>query len=113
MKLPAKITILGDPIKIIEKPLVGKKGYWDESNATIVINKNQPRVGKLIVLIHESMHVIETMLLQNKAIKKRVTHEFITNASFGMAAILIGCGAIEGISNYDLMQFLKEDEDDE
>jgi hypothetical protein len=109
MKLPAKIATLGHPIKVKEGKLKGKLGQWDEPKGVITIEKDQPKAGKLVTLAHEALHVVETMMIQNKLIKKRIKHEFISGAAFGVVAILAGVGAIKGIKLADLMNLEEAD----
>jgi hypothetical protein len=110
MKLPVKTDILGDEIIIQEAALEGKLGQWDESSSTITIKSGQSEFGKRVILLHEIMHVVETMLLQNGVIKKRITHEFITTASFGICALLTAAGALEGLTVENIKDFVAEQE---
>jgi len=109
MKLPTTFHALGAPITVEEQDLQGQGlGFWDESTRTIVIEKNQPAMGKLITLVHEAMHVVETMMIENGAIKRRVSHDFITGSAFALATILVHTGAIEGVTPEDWAAFVKE-----
>ncbi len=116
MKFPTKITILGDTINVIEKKFTGKnkskKGYFDTTKGIIAINKDIPKIGKFITLIHEAMHVVEVILLQNKVIKKHIDHDFIGGCSFGLAVILIACGAVKGITEKHLIKFWEDERND-
>jgi hypothetical protein len=106
MKLPIKTNILGDEITICENELSGKLGQWDEAEGTITIHKNQPEYGKRIILIHEVLHVVETIMLQQGILKKRINHDFIHNAAFGICALLTAAGMIEGMSEEDIYNFI-------
>lgn len=108
MKLPVKTEILGDEITIQEGKLENKFGQWDESTSTITIRDDLPKFGKRIILLHEIMHVVETMMLQNGIIKERLEHQFINAASFGICALLAATGALEGITMEDFNDFVRE-----
>lgn len=107
MKLPIKTTVLGDEINIVEAPLEDKLGQWDESTSTITINSEQSEYGKRIILIHEVLHVIETMMIQNEMLDRRVNHEFIQGASFGITALLTASGMLDGLTEKDYFDFIE------
>lgn len=108
MKLPIKTDILGDDITIQEGALTGKLGQWDESTSTITLKSGQSEFGKHVILLHEILHVVETMLLQNGAIKTRIDHDFITNASFGICALLTAAGVFNDLQEKDVIRFVEE-----
>lgn len=107
MKLPVTFRSLGDPITIEERDLDGPLGYWDEGAATIALDAAQPDAGKLVALLHEAMHVVESMMIQNGAIKRHVSHDFITGSAFAIATILVHAGAIEGVNAHDWKRFVR------
>lgn len=83
----------------------------DKSNKDkflVAINPDQPEAGKHVVLIHELLHVIEKLLIRNKIIKRRVDHEFITNAPAALLHILTYLGFYKGISFKQLTRFMKK-----
>jgi len=107
MKLPVTFRALGASITIEEKK-ISALGQWDERTGSIALNPDQEEMGKFIILIHEAMHVVETMMLQNKSLKRRVNHDFISGAAYGLAAILVHAGAVEGFTAKDWKKWNKK-----
>lgn len=108
MVLPKKIKIGDLVIKIKQENIHPKKGQWDEKTKTITIHKDLPPAGKLVILIHEMLHVTETVLISNKQMKKRVNHDFISAASFGIAYLLSSCDFFSKVAfNIDNLKKLK------
>lgn len=108
MKLPLTTTILGDEITITEGKLNGKLGQWDEATSTITLDSDLPAYGKIVILIHEIMHVIESMLLDNKIIQERIDHEYINGGAFGICALLTSAGVISGMTEKDVHDFIEQ-----
>ena len=69
---------LGHPIRIRrgETP-PGILGTWDEATGTITLRADLDEASALIILLHEAMHVVESAMVQNGAIPRRVHHDFI------------------------------------
>jgi len=112
MKKRVTFKALGAPITVVQKALPANRwGHFDERNGEIAIESDQPEFGKLVILLHESMHVVETMLIQGKRMKRRVPHEFVTSAAFALATILVHAGAAGDISPRDWRAFVKADVD--
>lgn len=109
MKLPVTFRALGAPITIQEKE-IPNLGSWDERTGAITIAPGQSEMGKVTILLHEALHVVETMMIQNKYLKRRVSHDFITGAAFGLATILVHAGAIQGVTPADWKAFVREGE---
>jgi len=87
------IETLGDPLTIKEADETGDKlGYFDERNGEIRVNKNQPWVGKNIVLLHELLHVVDIMLVQSGAKKRRMNHGELHNLAPNLLAVLVAAG---------------------
>ena len=91
--LPSKLILPGEEeIPVKEREYLGKKGalgYYDEKKFEIVIKRNQPEAAKHITLVHEIIHVIETALLNEGIIKKRINHQFITQLAGLLVATLV------------------------
>lgn len=45
-------------------------------------------IDRAYILIHEAMHVTETMMIDNDLMKKRINHDFIEAASYTICALL-------------------------
>lgn len=97
MILPVTFKSLGAAITIREEDLTEGLGCWDERTGTITLRSGLDPMGKLVILVHEAMHAVESMLIQNGAIKRRVDHDFIEGAAFGLATILVYAGAVQGV----------------
>lgn len=85
-----------------------KKGYYDEGKTTIVINKNQSKVGKQIVLIHEMLHAIDAQFLAIGLSKKRMSHKLIQNLAPNLLMLFVFSGYWKGVSKVELKKFFKE-----
>ena len=62
-------------------------GYWNPATAEIVIDIDQSREEKDIVLIHEAMHAVAEILKQAGHIKKLPDHRFIETAASNLLHI--------------------------
>lgn len=101
MRLPVKLNVCDT--EIIESNLIEKLGYFDSENNRIVIDENQPLAGKIVTLIHEAMHLSEEMQLAQGIIKKRINHDFITNAAFAIAMVLAGTDCLSDVTDDELL----------
>jgi hypothetical protein len=106
--LPVEI-VMGDGICIPVKEEVlsgGQLGCWDESEGDITITPDQPKVVKHIILIHEFLHVAESLLLGNGLIKRRTGEAFVTNAAPILLALLVNSGLYNGVTPDELAEML-------
>ena len=99
---------LGDPIRVVEGDASGGLGYWDPGTGTIVIDKEQPEPGKHVVLLHELMHLTETMLLQSGLIKTEVDHGWITMMAPNLLLLLVKSGMYTGVPEAELVEWMSE-----
>lgn len=83
---------LGHPIRIRRGDTGKALGTWDDRTGTITLRHDLDDAEALIILLHESMHVVESAMVQNGAIPRRVSHDFIGGAAFGLATLLVGAG---------------------
>lgn len=107
MKLPITTDILGAEINIKEEPFSDgeKVGEWHEGRGIVTIKSNEPEFGKHITLVHEFIHIAETMALQNGLINERIDHDFIYLISYVISALLVECGALVGLTRKDVEDF--------
>jgi hypothetical protein len=110
MKLPVTFRSLGAPITIKEQEIPDALGSWDEATGVLSLKPGQSEMGKVIILLHEALHVVETMMIQNGTLSRRVNHGFITGAAFGLGTILMHAGAIQGVTREDWEAFVKEED---
>jgi hypothetical protein len=82
-------------------------GYWDPG-VEVVIEENQPELGKLIILVHELLHVIDDHLVAAGVTKRRTQHEFIRNAAFPLVAMLAQNGFLKDFPSEEADAFLAE-----
>jgi hypothetical protein len=77
------ITQLGPfNVRVIHRPdMVDGLGNWDETTGEINLRDHPSTIPGAIILIHESMHMAESILLQEGIIEQRVPEEFIENAA--------------------------------
>jgi hypothetical protein len=68
-------------------------GYLDKEKPEIVIKKDQPEAGKHIVLVHEIIHMAELLMIEEGIIKRRPSHEFVSN----LAGILVATLVLSGL----------------
>jgi hypothetical protein len=99
----------GDPVtvKFVDGIEGHNLGAWDERTGTIYIDKNQPKAGQCVVLVHELLHMSETMLRQVGIVKNEIDHEYITNAAPLILAALVDMGLFSGIGPDDLTEWLE------
>lgn len=105
---PFTITAFGTPIKVREASLKYALGSWNETTGEILIEKDQPEIGKYVVLIHELLHLAETMCLQAGIIKRRVSHKFIGSAPVILFMSLVEAGFWSGTDPAAALKFVEE-----
>ena len=90
MKFPKTIlTPAGEEIPLRMADLKGKGlGYWSLTKKEIVIEDNQPDAGKLVILVHEMLHLIDDQLVAAGALKRRTQHGFIHNSALPLVGLL-------------------------
>lgn len=92
-------------VSIREGPLPrGKYGEWDETTGIVTIAEDQHPIGKHVVLIHELLHVTESLLLQDGVIRRRVGEAFVTNAAPILLGLLICAGRYNGAAETGLAE---------
>jgi hypothetical protein len=95
-------------IQVAEPDSVGALGTWNPETWTLKIDPNQTPEQQLVILIHELLHFVETCMLVNGQMTRKVNHKFITNGAFGLAATLVHSGVIKGITPEAWDQFWEE-----
>lgn len=80
-------TRLGGRITVRTAAKVKGLGYLDERTGEIVISDKQPRIAKFVVLMHELLHAVDCQLV-GRVTKRRVAHDWITNAAPTLLALL-------------------------
>lgn len=105
---PFIIQTAGDPVRVVQAEVDGAYGCFDERTGEIRIDPRQPAMGKHIVLIHEALHMAESMLLQAGIIDEHVSHEFITQAAPVVLHVLASGGLHRAVSLGELNAFMAE-----
>lgn len=98
----------GAPIRLRLVDELDSFGAWDETTGEILIKRDQPKVGKYIVLLHELLHMSETLLKQGGIIKRRISHDFITHAAPLMLAFLVDGGIVTDVTPDEMTAFIEE-----
>ena len=90
---------LGAVVTIREATLGdGILGSWNGKTGTILIAQGQTDAGRLVTLLHESMHLAESMMKQNGHIKRCVTHAFVEGAAYALAIVLARAGVLRDVT---------------
>jgi hypothetical protein len=92
-------------ILVTELDSPGALGTWNPETWTLKIAPGQTREQQLVILIHELLHYVETCMIANGQMKRKVNHGFITNGAYGLAATLVHSGVIKGIKPEDWDDF--------
>ena len=111
MKTPITIRELGEPITIVEEPVGegwGRLGYFDERTGRIVIGSEQPEAGKHIVLVHEILHLVDSMMRQAGVTRRRADHRWVESAAPNLLALLVLAGVYTGVSKSDMLAFMHD-----
>lgn len=85
-------------------------GYFDESTGRVVIEREQPEIGKHVILVHELLHVVESALAQVGI--QRPPEEFVTNAAPILLGLLIRAGVYTAADIDDLCEFMDGERED-
>lgn len=107
-KFPEKVNIFGADIYIREARLHGPLGRFECDTGTIWIEEDQRWEGKCIIFIHEMLHAVNELLIQNGFCKRHIDHRFIEGASPAILAFLIQAGLVTEMSIEDLLRFLQQ-----
>lgn len=102
-----EIKTLGDTIKVVERNLekenVSCRGYWNPKTGEIVIDSRLDEADKYAVLIHEYMHLIDDIMIQNGIYKKRTPHIAIESIADNLLVLLVLSGLFKGLTKEDAM----------
>lgn len=110
LPLPVSFDDLGVPLSIVRRAYDEKHGQFDPRIGEVAIGDHHCAFGERVILIHEAMHVAETMLIESGFMKRRISHAFITAAAYGMAVILYRAGAFPDLTDEDLEAFQRQEE---
>lgn len=88
-KIPNQLSIADEIITIEETKLDGKLGCIDTAKSKIYIETNQPPIGKVIILIHEMLHLVDEQCKAQKVYKKGLTEKQIENVAGVLTLILL------------------------
>lgn len=105
MRIPSTIDALGVSVHVRyarkgELP-EGVKGSWrttGEASGEVLIRRGLPAAGRVVIVLHELMHAIDDMMVANGTTKRRIPHTWIEGGAFGLAALLVHLGAIDGVT---------------
>lgn len=95
-------------LQIIEGKME-KLGVYSPDKRTITINANLSNVEKNITLVHEFIHVTETMLLNAGIIKKRFRHTDTDHVAMNLVFLLVLSGKYKGISKKEMVDYWSEE----
>jgi hypothetical protein len=90
---------------LVTEPEGGALGTWNPETWTLKVSPNQTPEQQLVILIHELLHFVETCMIANEQMSRKVNHSFITNGAYGLAATLVHSGVIKGIKPEDWDDF--------
>ena len=117
--LPFTIDILGDPIHVrywkegdpplggIDEPLA----CFDERDGTVIIRQGEEGPGLRILIAHEFMHIIETLLIQQGILEQRVPHDYITHGAAGIILLMAEAGMLD-IPKEDVREFFRASDEE-
>ncbi len=98
----------GDPIQLKEGHVDDGLASFDERNGELIIRGDLPEAGKHVVLIHELLHLAESMCEQAGILDERVNHDFIHQAAPVILAALVDCGFYTGIGLQEMKEFIDQ-----
>lgn len=104
--IPSSIKFADKKIKVIQKKLGGKLGCLDINCNTIFIEKDQMEIGKMVILIHELIHLADLLNVESKIYKKGLTETQVESIAGILTILLISNNIISGFSNKDIISFL-------
>ena len=92
-ELPSSLVVApGQSWPIVEEYLDGALGCTDFGEGVIYIEKDQPKVGKHLILLHEAIHVACEKLIEAGIIKRQPKEQFVTYLAGTLFGILAGSG---------------------
>lgn len=114
--IPSEIKVAPDyaiPVKIVAglKPL----GQWSEPDSEIRLQAEQPDAGKLLVLIHEMIHMAETQLIAARVlglfyayvIRPIWGEQLVENLSSFLFQWMACSGMLSGITPEEAAEFIE------
>jgi hypothetical protein len=104
---PLRITALGDPITIREGRVPGGGlGACHTGTGEILIDPDQPEVGKHVTLLHELLHLVDEQMRRCGITRRRIDHRWVESAAPNLLALLVFAGLYRGVSTKDLAAFM-------
>lgn len=100
-------TNSGQSFPVVQKTLACGLGYFDPNTAEIAIHKDQPEIGKWIILVHEMIHLICAGLKQDGTIKREPNHKTITYLAGSLVAMMACSGMLKGVNGEHVREFVK------
>lgn len=92
----------------IKEAKLNKLGHWDPKRKEIVLSTKQKSwVGKNITLLHEIIHATDDAMIGAGIRKKRISHNWIENASMNLLLFFVLAGLWRGISKKQIVRFYK------
>lgn len=90
--IPDRLTILGETILILERPMADLHGAWDEESGVVTIDPRQDEYSKRETLLHELMHVVESKVKADGGIRRSVAHNYIDQGAPWLLLLLSALG---------------------
>lgn len=104
--IPVSIRVaINKSIPVIQKSLSGPLGYFDGKAEEIAIEKDQPEIGKWIILIHELIHAIDEQYVSRGLYKQRLTEKQVESISAGLFACLTLSGGLPVYGDDEVIKF--------
>jgi len=78
-----------------------------DGHEAILINTEQPKVGKHIILLHELIHLALEHLKDEKVIRRQPSELVVTNLAGSLFSLLAANGLWNGVTLEELEEFIK------
>lgn len=98
-------------VNVEHRPDLKTLGHWDERDGTIRLRDDPKSVGGGVVLVHEAMHLAESVMIQRGIIKRRAGEPFVTHAAPVVLYALASVGLLKGITEADVDRFMRKGRD--
>lgn len=114
-QIPDEIELSeGQSFLVFEEELYDKKlGCLDTGQGVILIEKNQPEVGKHLILLHEIIHLVAEILKEKGVLENKPDENFVKHCAGVLFPILAFSGIWNGVTRDECKKFIFEQIDRE
>lgn len=114
--IPTEIFVSAEQsLPVVQIDRLDSLGQFDQRSLEIRIRQNQPEAAKVLILMHEMLHVCENMLMERgilglpyRLLRRWIGEQFVENMSSCLFQLMAQSGMLTGCSADDARQWIAE-----